>query len=363
MTRIQNVYYGHKTLLSPVFILTGNVPNGADTIHLQRNNGTHAESFVISMQDWKDFSLTFSLQYGNLGAGINRYLIRFLSGNQLVARGNLLLQSSFETRMIDTNISIYIDPQAEMERENGDIGVPGGTAYLISKGEDFSILTSPFVYNIEKQQLFTTDPKTIDKRLQRGDLYVNGELIATDVPVSYRDSGGGNAISFFYEPQHNYLEIMYGDTDGCGYNNHIEGYSLSTKEKYLDVAIFKGAVPDKADWYAEMGTDGVKLEYLHKKLEIYPIFTGAVGEQRVSLKYRYSLRNGTGRDLRLEDFIFLDQAVKDVEESICGAETFSYTFDPEKGALIVKRSENVGGKSETYTYKIAQIPSYYRTRP
>ncbi|MDR3169117.1 MAG: hypothetical protein LBU27_05140 [Candidatus Peribacteria bacterium] len=361
-TRIHNVHYGNTTIPSPVFVLTGVVPNHADTIHLHRKNGKKAENFTIAIQDWKEFSLTFSLQYGNLGSGLNRYTISFFSGDKLVERGTLLLSSSFEKRNIDTDMYLYINPQTEPEKKNGDIGFLGGS-YLLSQGEKFSLLTTPFIYNIEKQQLFTTDNlKTSKQRMQKGDLYLNGELIAENVPVAYGDTGGGNAISFSYEPQRNYLEIIYGDADGCGYNKHIEGYALSTKEKYLDVAIFNHCVSDKEDWYEEMGANGVRLEYLNKKLEVYPLFTTGGNETRVALKYRYSLRNGTGRDLRMEDFIFQNQEVKIDEAGIC-EDSFSYTFDTEKGTLIIQRKENVGGKSETYTWKIAQIPNYYRTRP
>jgi hypothetical protein len=361
-TGIKNVHYGNTQIPSPVFTLTGAVPNGADTIHLHRKNGKKAETFTIATQDWKEFSLTFSLQYGNLGSGLNRYIISFFSGDKLTGRGTLLLRSSFEKKSIDTDTYLYINPRTESERTNGDVGVLDGN-YLLSQGEKFSLLAAPFVYNIEKQQLFTTDNiKTGNQRTQKGDLYLNGELIAENVPVAYGDTGGGNAISFSYEPQHNYLEIIYGDADGCGYNQHIEGYALSTKEKYLDVAIFKHSVPDKEDWYEEMGTEGVKLEYLNKKLEVYPLFTTGDNKTLVALKYRYSLRNGTGRDLRMEDFIFQNQEVKTDNAAIC-EENFSYAFDTEKGTLIIKRLENVGEKSETYTWKIAQIPNYYRTRP
>ncbi|MDR0860624.1 MAG: hypothetical protein LBO09_06740 [Candidatus Peribacteria bacterium] len=131
----------------------------------------------------------------------------------------------------------------------------------------------------------------------------------------------------------------------------------------MDVAIFKDWIPEKADWNEEMGTQGVKLEYLNKKLEVYPIFATGEKENLVSLKYRYSLRDGEQWDLRLENFILKDQIFTKEVEKVCGEELFSYAFDVDKGTLVIKRSQNVGGKSETYTWKIAQIPSYYRTRP
>lgn len=344
------------------------MPEGADVIKIQRKNGKKAESFPINASNWKEFSLTFGLGYKNLAQGNNRYTLSFYQGEKLLSRGSLWLKSNFESRVLATT-TLYIDPKAEVVRENGDIGVfPNDNAYLLEEEGDFSLLTTPFVYNTGVEILYTTkNLQALDKRRNLGDLYLNGELIAEQVPISYQGAGRGNAISFSYEPQRNYLEISYGEGDGCGYSNHIQGYTLSNKETYLELAIFKDWIPDKADWNEEMGSEGVKLEYLTKKLEVYPIFATGEDKNLLSLKYRYSLRDGEQRNLKIENFILKDQPFTKREGnatgSVCGENLFSYDFDLNKGNLIIKRSQNVGDKSETYTWKIAQIPNYYRTRP
>ncbi|MDR2540539.1 MAG: hypothetical protein LBD11_01855 [Candidatus Peribacteria bacterium] len=240
----------------------------------------------------------------------------FYQGEKLLGRGSLWLKSNFERRSFATT-TLSIDPKAEVVRENGDIGIfPNGNVYVVEEGGEFSLLTTPFVYNTGTETLYTTkNLHALDKKRNLGDLYLNGTLIAEQVPVSYQDAGGGNAISFSYEPQRNYLEISYGEGDGCGYSNHIQGYTLSNKEKYLEMAIFKDWIPDKADWNEEMGSEGVKLEYLTKKLEVYPIFATGEDKNLVSLKYRYFLRDGEQWNLKIENFIVKDQPfTKDVEK-------------------------------------------------
>lgn len=111
-----------------------------------------------------------------------------------------------------------------------------------------------------------------------------------------------------------------------------------------------------------MGTEGVVLTYLNKKLEVYPLFSGK-NDALVSLKYRYSLRDGKQWNLRIENFIVKDQTFTKSTGDVCGEDLFSYAFQSNKGALVIHRNQKVGEKSETYTRNIAQIPNYYRTRP
>jgi hypothetical protein len=210
LERIQPFYYGNKELPSPGFVLTGSVPEGADKINIQRKNGKKSESFPINVNNWKEFSLTFSLGYKNLAQGWNRYHLSFYQGDKLLGKGSLGLKSNFESRIFSAT-TLYVDPKAEEVRENGDVGIfPNGNEYLLQEGEDFSLLTTPFVYNTGEETLYTTkNLQALDKKRNLGDLYLNGELIAEQVPVSYQDVGSGNAISFSYEPQRNYLEISY----------------------------------------------------------------------------------------------------------------------------------------------------------
>jgi hypothetical protein len=66
----------------------------------------------------------------------------------------------------------------------------------------------------------------------------------------------------------------------------------------------------------------------------------------------------------LEDFIIKNQTVEhNVDEPPCGDATFSYHFNRDKKQLIVKRGVIVGGKAETYTRNLNQLPSYHRTSP
>ncbi|MDR2415312.1 MAG: hypothetical protein LBD75_01510 [Candidatus Peribacteria bacterium] len=66
----------------------------------------------------------------------------------------------------------------------------------------------------------------------------------------------------------------------------------------------------------------------------------------------------------MEDFIVKSQIVEHRFDDLpCGSPAFSYRFDRDTKQLIVKRAVAVGGKAETYTRNLAQLPSYYRTSP
>jgi hypothetical protein len=84
--------------------------------------------------------------------------------------------------------------------------------------------------------------------------------------------------------------------------------------------------------------------------------------EKYALKYRYSVREKGVWRVIFEDNIVKDQIVEHPADISC-APTFSYRFDREKRQLIVKRDAAVGGKSETYTRNLVQMPSYYRTVP
>ena len=306
------------------------------------------------MDDWKEFSLTFRLGYNNITSGINQYQFSFWSWEQLRGIGYFSLKSNYTEKEF-WNARLYID---ELEELTGNINVyPWEFSYLAKYGETFTILDQPFTYNVEENILYSakgTETREIKSRLLTGEFSINGEIMGKDIPFQFNDTGGGNSLKFFHLPHQNKLKITRGDKDGCGYIYGGQIYDLKTKEKYLDIQIFKH--------HAE-GTDGTILMYHNKKLEIFPLVQTGVEFNNYSLKYRYSIKNDDQREERIENFIVKDAKTPVNLDAPCWTESFSYSFDMEREEVVVKRNKEVWWKSETYTWKIGMIPNFYRTRP
>jgi hypothetical protein len=80
---IRGVWYGSYQLSSPVFSLTGVVPEGATKLEITRTRDAQTGSFVMNVERWSEFSLNFRLGYGNLERGKNQYIFTFWEGERL----------------------------------------------------------------------------------------------------------------------------------------------------------------------------------------------------------------------------------------------------------------------------------------
>ena len=108
--------FGYQKIPSPIFDLTGKVPEGADLLKVQWRNGGTKEEFPIAMEDWKEFALTFRMGYGNIEAGVNKYQLSFWEGAQLRGLGILYLETHFEEKKFGDAV-LYIDEKAGTLRD------------------------------------------------------------------------------------------------------------------------------------------------------------------------------------------------------------------------------------------------------
>ena len=146
--------------------------------------------------------------------------------------------------------------------------------YVVNYAGEYRVLDAPFSYNAKKQELYEyRNLRTKDGGgLRYGDLYVNGKLVITDVPLVYNDTRGGNSLLIDYQKNRGEVGLYRRDGDGCGYMKRGEVYDLKNGELKRRYELRENEVDE-----------GIVFERENKRVEI------SVAD---SLEYRYFTRNG-----------------------------------------------------------------------
>ena len=191
-----------QEILSPLHLFTGVLAPGTNRAVLLRKNGDDSQTFTIDTSDRKAISLLLRLDYGNIGHGHNQYKLSLRRGNQLLAI-RLFALDSFYTILPFGDLTLYTSEKADAAApDTGDIYVDVGQtapSYLVKYTnadlalEERYALQSPFTYNTAAGLLYEYrdlhsaggETPTPESKLQYGDLYINGALIARDIPLFY----------------------------------------------------------------------------------------------------------------------------------------------------------------------------------
>ena len=347
------------TVPSPVYSFTDSLPEGTTKLVLHWKGSEDAESFEIPTQEREGIALDLRLDYGNIGPGKNSYRLSIWQGEQLKEFRFFDIICDFEAKQFGDAI-LYM----WMSENTGTMQVYAWDKYnayplnyLVSYDGEYHVLKDWFGYNLEKQELY--EYRNLQQwsweRLAYGDLYINGKLMITGVPLIYYDSGAGNSLLIDYQEENAELSLQWRDGDGCGYMKWGALYSLNDGGRKLRYELKENYVDE-----------GIILEYGNKKIDI-SVTTSLSAEEGDdeyygSLDYRYFTRDGTEWIAKGERNLIPLTQIDAVEgDAPCGTDAFVLGLDEESLDASVK--VELWNRRYTYTWKYETRPSYYRTSP
>lgn len=230
--QFQFQYDGISTPPSPIEIKKGIVPKGTDRLEVIWTTETANKTFNIPVEQWKEYSLTFGINYDNLTRGKNRYLLAFRKGAQLMKLQQFQINVAYQTIPLQSRAKVQLLVNEQHT---------GNTKPLLMKyDKEYKVIEAPYLYDKAKKYLLQPQKMQKDKKsgITYAELYFNGEFLTGHFPYQAEDQSG-NQAHFSYDSKRHQLMVSRALNNNCKYQQGAKGISTKTKQPYLDLSLSK----------------------------------------------------------------------------------------------------------------------------